>query len=623
MRIIQLVSNRTIEKLDSKLSTLSSPLQLNCLFLTLHVIFHMETLSVIANIGGIVGLTDVAFKTTTNLSDLVATASSAPRTASQLLSAARNLAAALAEARIWALEHNASLFAHEDGRSTLKSVEDVLKTCTEQLGNLIKTLSDARRQRNTRFGQWVANLSFALSEAQLQHAIRMVTHHQNSLKMLMQVQGGHDMIVLRREIGYLKVDVHNVEHRLATASDMIQQVSTDISTSVQMMGCHRRNVNRDRMSQASINILHEAPPTAASRDFHYISQQRVQIPIRIEDENMKGRIQNQHKTSYIGSVQRSFESWGRSKMAPLTSTAQAFAAFDIQQLASGEEVISLSTFDPAGATLPLMLMEEHLREKIIDLTRRHSQYSCMYNTSREVTRKRSHYCADCVGKNGMWYLSCIRNLLKAAHIASADEYHCGSNSHSIIHAIAETLNSPGLHEWDELALGLTKKSFQHTITEQTSSGTLLVQYGHVGQEACEVNVFMFAFLANIQISTSYHGIFGAFGRTRTTQPFLHYNPRLYPHVYCGIAVQNNLMKVSYGIFDTDRESANVGELELLMVSAKSMATYTVHLRGYVSCSKVLNHQDKHHTRPHQHIRGTPSALIVALLRNIRKLLKTL
>ncbi|KAK0657833.1 hypothetical protein B0T16DRAFT_386301 [Cercophora newfieldiana] len=150
-----------------------------------------EALGLAANIFGVVGAADVVFWSTANICDLLKRAKDAPAAASQLLGATRSLASVIAELRIWANEYQQLFRTSENGRRVEKEVFSALSRCAGELEALVKKLEshDIRKNRRSWAGRLAGNVGFAMSEAQIHHAMQMVIHHQTTLRTLIQVQG--------------------------------------------------------------------------------------------------------------------------------------------------------------------------------------------------------------------------------------------------------------------------------------------------------------------------------------------------------------------------------------------------------------------------------------------------
>ncbi|KAI1327344.1 hypothetical protein F5Y16DRAFT_199052 [Xylariaceae sp. FL0255] len=363
---------------------------------------------------------------------------------------------------------------------------------------------DVQRPKASIFRQWTGNIAFAMSEAQIHHAIQMVTRHQTSLRMLLQAQVGRDMIVLSREIGYIKVDVHNVEHTLANTSKIIQQASTDISKSMRL----RRKIE---MTQRAPRSIIDVTPSGFSftgiesaRDPDQRGLQRQISP----SEDLQGSGQQNHwQCERIRSIQGSFNIWSESKRTPVTPASLALNAVSLELGPGGNFNVSFLPDEPAKAALPLMLAEEPLESVVLAFDEEFSPGSCIHCVDCAISLDEpSRRCVLCASSNARWFLACIRSLLNAAHLASVRGQSLPIDATDAM-GLVKLPELPPQPGWDEPIIGRDeKKKEQRTLTRVLTSGTLFAQLDHLMTDEYEINMLKFAFATNFQTSTSSHGI---------------------------------------------------------------------------------------------------------------------
>jgi hypothetical protein len=151
----------------------------------------MATFAVVANAFSVVGLADVVCRATAELYGLIQRASSASDSATQLLAAVQGLASVVTEVRLWAAEYEKSPFAREDGQYVSKNIIPALDRCGKQVGELAQRLACVSNARQDWLQRFMGRVTFALSEKQIQHSLRMIVYHQTTLKGLMLVREGY------------------------------------------------------------------------------------------------------------------------------------------------------------------------------------------------------------------------------------------------------------------------------------------------------------------------------------------------------------------------------------------------------------------------------------------------
>ena len=141
-----------------------------------------EQLSLAVEIFGVVGVTDVVFRSVTSLASLVTAARGANATARLLLSILNNLAAALGEVRAWADDYSGSEFARQ-GHSVPSELVPLLQRCGAELDDLRRGLGGVL-QPGMGVWRWMANVQLAWSESRIRQSIQVLEAHKTALLLM-------------------------------------------------------------------------------------------------------------------------------------------------------------------------------------------------------------------------------------------------------------------------------------------------------------------------------------------------------------------------------------------------------------------------------------------------------
>ncbi|KAI9667622.1 MAG: hypothetical protein M1821_000438 [Bathelium mastoideum] len=225
----------------------------------------MATFSTIANTFSVVGLAEVVVRATVELYALVKRASSDFNSAKELLTAVQSLAAVVAEVRIWAVAYEQSLFAQEDGQCVSYNVKNALEECGKQVKELAQRLAGLPNARKYWLQKITGRVACAFSREQIQHSLRMLIYHQTAIRGLMLARGGHDIIILRREIGHLKASLRNVEMNtpshclrtphMATMSSTLNIVPVNESQVMNALETHQKVLERIATQTQGLQVL--------------------------------------------------------------------------------------------------------------------------------------------------------------------------------------------------------------------------------------------------------------------------------------------------------------------------------------------------------------------------------
>ncbi|KAI9686231.1 MAG: hypothetical protein M1822_003887 [Bathelium mastoideum] len=150
----------------------------------------MATFSTIANAFSVVGLADIVVRATVELYALIKRTSSNSKSAKELLAAVKDLAAVVAEVRLWAGAYEQSLFAQEDGQCVSDNITIALEECGKQIRELAQRLAGVSNARKDWLQRITGRVAFALSGEQMQHSLRMLIYHQTAIRGLMLARGG-------------------------------------------------------------------------------------------------------------------------------------------------------------------------------------------------------------------------------------------------------------------------------------------------------------------------------------------------------------------------------------------------------------------------------------------------
>jgi len=142
-----------------------------------------EPLSLAVEAFGVVGVTDVVFRSVIGLANLVSAARSSNATAQLLLSVLNSLAAALGEVRIWADGYVQSDFASHHGQVLPHHLVPLLQRCSAELDDLRCGMGGVFQPR-TGVWQWMSDVRFAWSEAKLRQSIQVLEGYKTSLLLL-------------------------------------------------------------------------------------------------------------------------------------------------------------------------------------------------------------------------------------------------------------------------------------------------------------------------------------------------------------------------------------------------------------------------------------------------------
>ncbi|KAK1760349.1 hypothetical protein QBC47DRAFT_366917 [Echria macrotheca] len=163
---------------------------------------------------GVVGATDVVFRSVTSLADLISKARGASGTADLLLSVLNGLAAALGEVRTWAEAHSQSDFASQDGQVVPHDLIPLLQRCGRELDDLRRGMGGVLQPKSWMW-KWAANAQFAWSESRIRQSVQILEGYKTSLILLVGSRTGHDLLSLRKS-------TRSIEHSLSSASSTIQ-----------------------------------------------------------------------------------------------------------------------------------------------------------------------------------------------------------------------------------------------------------------------------------------------------------------------------------------------------------------------------------------------------------------
>lgn len=150
----------------------------------------MTALSTVANTFSVVGLADVVGRATVELYDLIKRTSSASKRAQELLAAVHDLTAVVAEVRLWVGAYEQSLFAQEDGQCVPSNIKTALEECLRQVTCLLQRLLSVAKAKIDWYQKITGRVTFALSEEQVNHSLRMLIYHQTAIKGLLLARGG-------------------------------------------------------------------------------------------------------------------------------------------------------------------------------------------------------------------------------------------------------------------------------------------------------------------------------------------------------------------------------------------------------------------------------------------------
>ncbi len=160
----------------------------------------MDSLSLAANILGVVGSCDIVFRAVSDLHHILGQVKSAQGTAEQLLGVLNGLAVAISNVRDWAAAYDHSQFAQKDGQAVPQELLPLLDGCLKEV-NALKAITQKAIASNHAVRRLLAGFQFALREARVQQSMSRLQSYAQSFILLVQTRTGYVFLLLRKGHG--------------------------------------------------------------------------------------------------------------------------------------------------------------------------------------------------------------------------------------------------------------------------------------------------------------------------------------------------------------------------------------------------------------------------------------